>query len=204
MVFKMNWRERIHTGFILAIAFFLVLASNRLNRRNFDTVEHTVNTVFKDRVVAQEYIYKLNNLFHGMELQLASGDEAAPLEGIHSDVKVLLDDYATTVLTVEEAQQFQALRQEHAQLEQLMGTDGAATAKGKAQLLQSIGDHLDKMARIQLFESRNLTQLSNKSLQMNQLISNLEIAFLIILGVLFLFVMLHRADTARLQGNDAP
>ena len=61
-------KQRIHTGFVLAAAFLLVLASNRLNNRNFSTVEHGVDSVFEDRLVVQEYIYTLNNLFHKKEL----------------------------------------------------------------------------------------------------------------------------------------
>lgn len=203
MIFKMNLRERIHSGVILAMAFLLVLASNRLNRRNFSTVEHTVNTVFKDRVVAQEYIYKLNNLFHGLEMQLAIGDPLAPTDAAHAEINVLLADFATTQLTAEEAQQFRALQKEHERLQTLVASNVPQEGNEKALLLQSIGTHLDQLARIQLSESRNLTQLSNKSLRMNQLLSNLEITFLILLGLLFLFVMFSRTTTPHLLGHDS-
>ncbi len=203
MIFKMNLRERIHSGIILAISFLLVLASNRLNRRNFSTVEHTVNTVFKDRVVAQEYIYKLNNLFHGLEMQLAIGDPLAPTDAAHAEINILLADFATTQLTAEEAQQFRALQKEHERLQTLVASNVPQEGNEKALLLQSIGTHLDQLARIQLSESRNLTQLSNKSLRMNQLLSNLEITFLILLGLLFLFVMFNRTTTPHLLGHDS-
>ena len=52
---KLTLKQRLNTGFILAIAFLLVLTSNELNRRNFSTADHIVNSVFEDRVVALEY-----------------------------------------------------------------------------------------------------------------------------------------------------
>ena len=67
-----NIKQRINSGFILAAAFLLVLASNRLNNRNFSTVEQGVDSVFEDRLVVQEYIYTLNNYFHEKELFLAN------------------------------------------------------------------------------------------------------------------------------------
>lgn len=203
MNFKMNFRQRIHTGFILALAFFLVLASNRLNRRNFSTVEHTVNTVFKDRVVAQEYIYELNNLFHEMELQLASGIMNESKGPTHSEITALLEDFGATELTADEAKHFRSLQENHIELQALGDATNTNTKREMRMLLQNIGNNLDKLAQIQLFESRSLTQLSNKSLQMNQLFSNLEIAFLIVLGTLFLFVMFQGTDSSGLMGNDA-
>jgi hypothetical protein len=52
--------------------------------------------------------------------------------------------------------------------------------------LNEIQNKLDGLAEIQLNESEQLTQLSNKSLDMNSLMSKLEISFLIIIGILML------------------
>jgi hypothetical protein len=196
---KMTLKQRVHAGFILAMAFLLVFASNRLNRRNFSTVEHTVNSVFEDRVVAQEYIYRLNNLFHEKEMLLASTEWMKNDLGITTGVKELLDDFSKTKLTSNESLYFSDLKKNYTKLQTLdstllanQNTIEIESKKEMSSLLQSINRNLDKLSEVQLLEGRQLTQLSKKSLSMNQLLSRLEVAFLIIIGLLLLAIIFHR------------
>ncbi|CAN0603136.1 unnamed protein product, partial [Ectocarpus sp. 12 AP-2014] len=68
MFTKLTLFQRISVGLVLAIAFLLVLGSNRLNKRHFSTIQNTVNSVYKDRVVVQNLIYELSTTFHKKEL----------------------------------------------------------------------------------------------------------------------------------------
>ena len=202
MLKKLSLKQRVHAGFILAIAFLLVLASNRLNRRNFSTVEHTVNSVFEDRVVVQEYIYRLNNLFHGKEMDLA---QKAPTEidlPANKSILQLLSDFEKTELTREESVQLGFLKENYMELRTLekeivVGPEAnqKESKKEMAALLKEIGVHLDRLSEVQLTESRQLTLLSKKLLNMNLLLSRLEIGFLIVIGVLFLIIIFHREKT---------
>ncbi|QLG44952.1 MCP four helix bundle domain-containing protein [Costertonia aggregata] len=196
---KMTLKQRFHAGFILALAFFLVFASNRLNRRNFSTVEHTVDSVFEDRVVAQEYIYRLNNLFHKKEMLLA----LTPLEKnnvrVTAKIKKLFSDFEMTRLTSEENMQFANLKKNYTKLQDLeesffksQNTLDIKTKEAMIGVLRKISENLDKLSEVQLSEGRKLTQLSKKSLHMNQLLSKLEVAFLIIIGLLLLFIIFYR------------
>jgi hypothetical protein len=202
MLKKLSLKQRVHAGFILAIAFLLVLASNRLNRRNFSTVEHTVNSVFEDRVVAQEYIYRLNNLFHGKEMDLV---QTAPTEidlPANERILQLLSDFEKTELTREESVHFDFLKENYTELQTLetdivVGPEAhlKESKQEMAALLKEIGVHLDRLSEVQLTESRQLTFHSKKLLNMNLLLSRLEIAFLIVIGVLFLIIIFHREKT---------
>ncbi len=199
MLKKLSLKQRVHAGFILAIAFFLVLASNRLNRRNFSTVEHTVNSVFEDRVVVQEYIYRLNNLFHGKEMDLAQKAQTEIELPADKRILQLLSDFEKTELTREESVHFNFLKENYFELQTLEKgfvvspeAHQEESKKEMAALLKEIGVHLDRLSAVQLSESRQLTFLSKKLLNMNLLLSRLEIAFLIVIGVLFLFIIFHR------------
>ena len=56
-------------------------------------------------------------------------------------------------------------------------------------VLNKISDNLDELSKVQLMEGEQLTQRSKRSLGMNQLLSSLEIVFLIIIGLLFLIIV---------------
>jgi len=58
--------------------------------------------------------------------------------------------------------------------------------------LARINNNLDELSEVQLYEGRQLTQRSQRSLGMNQLLSTLEIVFLVIIGILFLLIVFHR------------
>ncbi|RIV34926.1 hypothetical protein D2V08_06040 [Flagellimonas lutimaris] len=187
-------KQRIHAGFILAAAFLLVLASNRLNNRNFSTVEHGVDSVFEDRLVVQEYIYTLNNLFHKKELYLANNtlnNKAIPQ---YPEIKNILADFERTDLTREESLFLTNLKENYKELKTLE-TNHAKNDSSKKEIvsvLNSISRNLDELAEVQLSEGRQLTQRSKRSLGMNQMLSRIEIVFLIIIGILFLVIVFKR------------
>lgn len=195
----MSIKQRINAGFILAAAFLLVLASNRLNQRNFSTVEQSVNSVFEDRLVVQEYIYRLNNLFHKKELALAKNELSTNTLTESSDIEKILSDFAKTELTVKESRYLSDLRSSYSELQEMEKNLSAKNASGSAEMkrgisskLTRINNDLDELSGVQLSEGRQLTQRSQRSLGMNQLLSRLEIVFLVIIGILFLLIVFHR------------
>ena len=187
-------RQRIHAGFILAAAFLLVLASNRLNNRNFSTVEHGVDSVFEDRLVVQEYIYRLNNLFHKKELFLANNSPDNGTIPQFPNIKSILIDFEKTDLTPEEARYLTNLNENYSELTTLEAnyTRSDDSRKEIVSVLNNISRNLDQLAEVQLSEGRQLTQRSKRSLGMNQLLSSIEIVFLIIIGILFLVIVFKR------------
>ena len=56
----MSLYNRINIGLALSIVFLLVFATNRLDKRHFETVQNTVISLHTDRVIAQDLIYKMN------------------------------------------------------------------------------------------------------------------------------------------------
>ncbi|MAU14638.1 MAG: hypothetical protein CMH46_03760 [Muricauda sp.] len=165
----------------------MVLASNRLNQRNFTTVEDSVDSVYKDRLVVQEYIYTLNNLFHKKELFLTQNDwdkEDMPQFPVVEDI---LADFSKTVLTTEESMYLTELKDNYSKLKKLELEND--TKEEMVSVLNKISENLDELSKVQLMEGEQLTQRSKRSLGMNQLLSSLEIVFLIIIGLLFLIIV---------------
>ncbi|SMG19782.1 MCP four helix bundle domain-containing protein [Arenibacter troitsensis] len=208
---KLTLKQRLNTGFILAVAFLLVLTSNELNRRNFSTADHTVNSVFEDRVVALEYIYRLNNLFHQKELELSSAKGSWGHDGKSESIKELLENFSNTKLTPNESVHFAQLKDNYRELETLENsfsrtpaTTEIGSTKEFSVLFEKIGNNLDKLSKVQLSEGRQLTYLSNKALSMNLLLSKLQVVFLIVIGLLMVLIIFHgEKPFIKMVGKDA-
>ena len=67
MTAKISFNNRIKIGFAFAIVFLLVIATNRLDKKRFDTLNTSLTSVYEDRLVAKGYLYELNNIFHEEE-----------------------------------------------------------------------------------------------------------------------------------------
>ena len=188
MFTKLSTRQRIQVGLILAMAFLLVLGSNRLYQRHFSTIRTTVNSVYQDRVVVQDYIYQLSSIFHDKELELITNNHPDPSQ--NEKVAQLLVDFRNTELTIDEQNQLNKLSGQFEKLKDVenriikplteIDSDLGIVA---SKTLDEMQLSLDVLAKIQLDESGQLTSISNKSLGINILLSKLEVAFLIVIGL---------------------
>jgi len=192
MVGKLSIRQRIQVGFVLATAFLLVLASNLLDRKYFSTIQETVKSIYDDRIVVQDYIYQLQDMAHEKEIAFIKGENLEENE----DIKVLLNDFSKTKLTRDEARLLKQLDHQFSGLEPLelaISTKTVSQAEKVKALdqLDRIHKTLDGLEKIQLEQGGVLTQLSEKNLRVNKMLSNLEIAFLTIIGVSILILVFY-------------
>ena len=102
MFTKLKTPQRMNAGFILAIAFLLVLGSNRLYQRHFSTLQHTVNSVYEDRIKVQDYIYQLSNIFYQKKIRIITEGDFAQVIDENKETEKLLSNFALTKLTTEE------------------------------------------------------------------------------------------------------
>ncbi len=202
---KLTTPQRIQVGLILAMAFLLVLGSNRLDQRHFSTIQTTVNSVYKDRVVVQDIIYQLNNIIHQKELRFIRNDGFQGSESENLKAEQLLAEFGATELTPEESNLLKDFRSHFSALKELESkkvessheaisyNDMPATKKFK-----EIEKTLNGLAEIQFEQSGQLTQLSNKSLGMNMLLSKLEVAFMIIIGIAMLVLIFYPTNEVKM------
>ncbi len=198
MAKTLSLSHKFQAGLALAVVFLLVLATNRLDHRHFSTVQNTVNSVFEDRVVAQDYIYRLNNLFQEKRLFLGLYDSLAEGSRENAHIDELLTDFGNTKLTTKESFYFKELQKNFeglSALEQSINncTDGM-TENSRVKMessLQRIMVNLNDLALTQLTEGRQLTETAKKSLDTNNLLSNLEIIFLIVIGIVVQVIVFY-------------
>lgn len=210
MFTKLNIAQRIQIGLVLAIAFLLVLGSNRLDQRHFSTIQTTVNSVYKDRVVVQNFIYQLTTIFHRKELRLISNDNTRPIEGENEKVEALLMHFGATQLTPKESNLFEELKGQFNALLELENIIAKTPIEKSSKVfnatqkeLEAIKSSLGGLANIQLQESGQLVHLSNKSLGMNILLSKLEIAFMVVIGIAMLALIFYPMNAYNVFENNS-
>jgi len=198
MFAKLTLAQRIQVGLVLVMAFLLVLGSNRLDKRHFATVQTTVNSVFKDRVVAQDYIHQLSSIFHAKELRFILDKDKAQASDENKKIYNLLEEFENTELTTEESKLLKKLNFKFQNLLELENRRSSAESdiihpdyKLVAAVFTDIKEGLNGLAQIQLEQSEELTQLSNKSLGVNILLSKLEVLFLAVVAVVMLVLVFY-------------
>lgn len=192
-----SFSNRINIGFALLVVFLLVFATNRIDKRHFETVQDTLKTVYEDRVVVQDYVYKMNNIMHQKQLQLKDSSTTDNQNNLNKEFATLINVFSTTGLTRNESKTFNDLKRNFENLKRTeIKTDGSVNSKKLIQNIEVIKTDLNNLALIQVSESRTMIGVAQKSLDTNKLISNLEIIFLILTGVLVQFTIFYRVKTS--------
>ncbi len=197
----MSLMQRLETGFALAIVFMLIFATNRMDEQHFKQVQDTLNTVFEDRVLAQDYIYRIENLIHQESLRLAVGNLEVPAQE-DEDLEALLQKFAVTKLTMAERRHFESLLADSEKLRAVKGAN-IPTEEKVVQLQHSItrmDKALDQLAKVQVEESQRLTNIAQMSLDSTDLTSKVEIGFLIVIGVMLQLLVFLRPWSGRDKG----
>lgn len=205
MFTKLSVPQRIQIGLVLTMAFLLVLGSNFLDQKHFTNIQTTVNSVYKDRVVVQDYVYRLGTIFHQKELRFIQKGDFQGANSENQKVKQLLADFGATELTGKESQLLDRLNDQFVNLrkqeEKIIGSTSAIsdnTTVSAVRNLEDIKSSLDGLAKIQLDQSGQLTELSKKSLGMNILLSKLEIGFMVIIGIAMLTLIFYPIEKIRI------
>lgn len=189
-------KRRVKFGMVLGVSFLLILIANLIDYKYISSVRHNVNSVYKDRVVAQDYIYRLSNLFH--QKQLSMGEESSDLRLVQQNDSIhqLLLNFSKTELTRSEASFFFDLQNNYMELVSL---ENMLSGQPKEPILEirqdmrrelrEIRKNLDNLEGVQFREGGQMTQRSNQSLGMNAFLSKLELAFLIVNGAVVLYIV---------------
>lgn len=62
--------NRIHLGLALTIVLLLVFATNRIDKKHFNTVQNVVTSINTDRVVPQYFIYRMTTIVYQKHLEI--------------------------------------------------------------------------------------------------------------------------------------
>ena len=174
---KISISKRINAILALLIVFLLVLATNRIDQRNFDVARECVTEVYKDRVLVQGYIFSISNVITNKKLSLKDSNSQNFNPKENERIDQLLDNFEATKLTISEGNHLK---------------NSTDLKEKKDTTLKEMSASLIDLSKIQISASKDLTHSAQKSLEVSELLSNLEIIFLIITGIAIQFILFYR------------
>jgi hypothetical protein len=183
--------------FILGIllVFFLIVATNLVDRDNFQRVRDSVVTIYEDRLVAKDIIYELSRLMHQKELAALRSDEAffaSKNQAIDTEIDELIAQFEATRLTSEEETTFDNFEANLRRLRQVEGTASSEDNEAYRSRLTAIQQDLHSLSKIQLREGRNQLYLSTKAVDTIELFTSMEIYLLIILAIVVQVIIIYQ------------
>ena len=187
---KLKWFASI------LLVFFVVLATNLIDRGNFNRLRNSTTTIYEDRIVASDMLFDLSLLIQKKEI--AASDrlyfQKESLKANH-EIERLTEMYEQTKLTEREREVFQRLKDELKNLKSQEMNYSQSDVKGKASVLKSIDEtdqYLHDLSKIQLREARGQMLISERAMDTINLFTQFEILFLIIIAVLVQIIIFYK------------
>ncbi|MEO9474038.1 MAG: MCP four helix bundle domain-containing protein [Cyclobacteriaceae bacterium] len=194
--------NRIKGIVALTVVFLLVLATNMMDNQHFEVVERALKTVYEDRLVVKDYIYKMASNFHHKQETLLKAESDSPfvsLESNKNEIEELMLKYSKTKLTEKETRLYSSLQEEMNDafmLETSLAESGKWNEEDSKNALlaqyEEISTHLDDLFEIQLKEGKRQIDQSNKAIEKSNLMSKIEIGILIAIGLILQLLLFYK------------
>lgn len=202
---KYNFRQKFNLALALLAVFFLILATNLVDRRHFETAQEALTSVYEDRVVAQHYIFEISTIVYQKEQQFIENNTNKWSVENDARIEELIEQFAGTKLTTSERRQFESLKEHLTTLERIETKYRENSINNNTQVIPEIFKYikndLNDLAETQILESKSKMFLAQKSLNTTNLLSNLELGLLIIVGIAIQFVIFYRIKKTSYGSN---
>lgn len=197
---RLSKSGKIRTAASLIVVFLLVITTNVIDKTHFEIVQKSMTTVYEDRLVAKEYLYKISrqlqlkrNAFYQTDQEGLTGILIAANDSINH----LIELFADTRLTEIEGKRLNGLKSKLEELKEFEKNQPNNQGQEQSAAFQSgMNGHyaevfqvLDALVEIQVAEGRRETMNSERAIESSNFISQLEIGALIILGLLIQLVI---------------
>lgn len=196
----------------LLLVFGLILATNLIDRKNFDKVAEAIDAIYEDRLVAKGFLFDLSMLVHQKQLDVASADTSRYLEQsavTNQKIDELLSRYSETNLTQGEVEALEQLKKD---LEQLLKVEtrmrsGQVTSGEKdnlvvaGTLLTTIHEDLVTLSNIQILEGERQMQKGKAAVESIGYLTDMEIYVLIALGIVIQVLLISGVSRSSKQDS---
>ncbi|PHI18939.1 chemotaxis protein [Lewinellaceae bacterium SD302] len=176
------------------MVFLIVLGTNLVDRQNFFIVGDAIETIYADRLVAQDIIHDLSTSIQWKEFLYTHGTGNTDLtkDTPNFNVQEWENRFAETKLTQSEERVFGHLKEELSRLNKL--EKSAMSSENLAHIKESINDiqvFISELSEIQLSQGRRELQRGRKAIGSAHLFTQIEIVALIIMALAVQAIILY-------------
>jgi hypothetical protein len=179
------------------LVFFIILATNIIDKDNFNRMRNSIVTIYEDRVVASDLIFEMGLLVQQKEIALLSQDTLffkEENERVNGEIQHLIAKYEETKLTKEEKRIFEDLKIQLEKLEKEENADGSLALHANEKIFSTINEvvrNLHDLSKVQLKEGRREMARSNRAMETIDLFTQIEIIILVLIAVLIQVLILY-------------
>ncbi len=195
----MKWNEpfdkKYKAGFALLILLLMMVMVIFAHKNNLSKLQHSLTSIYSDRLVAENYLYKLSHEIYKKKLHL---DESGAIFSERNDsIERIIHQYDKTLLTKDESSQLASLKS-HLKVSDSIEDqiENSSSAREIDSLQIRLGSQYDiiladlnGLTSIQLSEGQKLIAESNRIVASDNITSRLEMGLLIIFGLLIMLIL---------------
>lgn len=193
----MKWtyliKNKLTASAVLLTLCLLVLLSNYLDRLHTKNVTNAISTLYEDRLLAEEYIFKMTSTIYQVREVLQTGESAdakvTAISNLMNEFADAYQAYSKTKLTATEKNISTELNGYFAQLKQTFANNQYVPSVDTDKALSSLG----RLSTVQLEESKLI--MKNVELQYATIKASSQFAFAI--GIIILLVLQAIVFTAK-------
>jgi len=201
----MKWayhvKDKMKMVAVLLLIIVLILVNNISNRKTFSKLNESIASIYKDRLMPATYIFQLTDHLYQKKLLSSNGNLTNQLTVntlMHdTSIAALIKTYETTYLTASEKQQWKLFK-EHLENYNTTANTSIKNEKAINDAFDKVLQSLNALSEIQAKEGSQIFKISSLNINGTIIMSQLEIALLLILGI-FALVLVNANDNRLLQ-----
>ncbi len=182
--------------------FLLVLATNLIDRDHIKGIRGSVSTMYKDRLIVKNLIYNISNLTQEKRIAFLLSDSnfySTKNAAINDSIYTLIDKFSKTQLTSNETHYLERLYNNFKDVEilenQSLNNKDILQDKEWRNTMETkllrLRNNLNYLSDIQINEGKRELARVNRAFNTIDLFTNIEIAFLVLIGIITLLIVLY-------------
>ena len=187
----MRWtyslKNKLTASIVLLALCLLVLLSNYLDRLHTENVKNSISTMYEDRLIVEEYIFKMTQNTYQIREALNTADvfkDDVIVKKFIDNIKNTFDSFSKTKLTEKEKLTADALKLQISELNKILLSNNKVSLKYTDEILNT----LNQLSEIQLDESKLIMKQVED--QYASIKASSEFAFAIIIVILIVLQIL--------------
>jgi hypothetical protein len=185
----------------ILMLFLLILATNLIDRSNFIKVKESISSIYEDRLVANDILFKMSGFLNEKKFAILSNDTPNMRSTLKQTIKLInsqVDKFEETTLTREEGTLLFQLKESRDGLISISEELVISSNERIISLLDNMNESIFLLADIQLTEGDKQLEKAERAIEKIELFTQMEIYILIVLAIVVQIIIMYQPN-----GKDA-